>query len=127
MNSRNSSIKEDWNKLYRAISENGRNELKSKYDPFLLEDLEMYTGKYIELLRASDNKYFDGKLEYCKIDIDPIYKKDISKVLYKFKLENYPDEISFEAETIQPNYGHPRKYYFNINDKPIWRIVFKQG
>lgn len=97
---------------------------KRKCDIFFLGDAGEYVGKNVELLRDVDGKYFNGTLEWIKLDIEPLYKADDSKILYQIKLKEYDEVHSFEAESIEYNRNYLKKYYFNIGYKSIYRITF---
>jgi hypothetical protein len=119
------SISSEIDDIQQAIvSSMSLDQNSAKGDPFLISDFANYIGKTVELQRNSDGKYFRGILESVKVDIEPFTKLKLQGVSYLIKLKEYDEDFLIVAEGIEYNTNNPQKYYFAIDNKIIWRIVF---
>lgn len=85
-------------------------------------DMFGFIGNDVELIRASDCEKFFGKLEWVKVDIDELARKEESYVLYQFKLENQEEIFSVESKNVEDT-SIEWKYYLEDVLGKKWRIM----
>lgn len=125
MNLKDVSISSEFNEIQQAVmSRQSLHPQLPQSDVFLIVDFEENIGKSVELQRNSDGEFFRGILESVKIDIEPFNVEHLGEAMYLIKIQGYDHVFEIAAESIDYNPNYTKKYYFKVNNLPVWRIVF---